>query len=201
MKTSPPTVGVLGPTDWCKLAITLTQKDCVTGPPKRLSNQDLELVSVTKRHGATVAVDAMNFPLKSDSYTCRLGPSGCGKSSTLRMIAGHESVSDGSFGLAGRDISHLPAAQRGTAMMFQNDALFAHLRFFDNVAFSLKMKGVDTATRHREAREMLAPVDLIAQADRLPDPLSGGHYVIGFGANFRNRGWVCIGPPPISGHN
>jgi putative spermidine/putrescine transport system ATP-binding protein len=139
-----------------------------------MSNQDLELVSVTKRYGATVAVDAINYRFNSDSYTCLLGPSGCGKSSTLRMIAGHESVSGGSIVLAGRDISHLPPAQRGTAMMFQNYALFPHLSVLDNVAFSLKMKGVDTAKRHAEARDMLDLVDLTDLADRLPDQLSGG---------------------------
>lgn len=135
---------------------------------------DLELVSVTKRYGATVAVDAINYHFKPDSYTCLLGPSGCGKSSTLRMIAGHESVSDGSILLAGRDISVLPPAKRGTAMMFQNYALFPHLSVLDNVAFSLKMKGVDATARHAQAYEMLELVDLTALADRMPDQLSGG---------------------------
>lgn len=132
------------------------------------------MVSVTKRYGTTVAVDAINYRFKSDSYTCLLGPSGCGKSSTLRMIAGHESISDGSIVLANRDISHLPPALRGTAMMFQNYALFPHLSVLDNVAFSLKMKGTDTATRHAAAREMLELVDLTDLSERLPDQLSGG---------------------------
>jgi putative spermidine/putrescine transport system ATP-binding protein len=136
--------------------------------------QDLELVSVTKRYGATVAVDAINHHFKPASYTCLLGPSGCGKSSTLRMIAGHENVSDGSILLAGRDISYLPPAKRGTAMMFQSYALFPHLSVVDNVAFSLKMKGVDTVTRRAKAGEMLELVDLTALAERLPDQLSGG---------------------------
>lgn len=139
-----------------------------------VGDQDLELVSVTKRYGGTVAVDAINYRFKPDSYTCLLGPSGCGKSSTLRMIAGHETVSDGSILLAGRDISDLPPAKRGTAMMFQNYALFPHLSVLDNVAFSLKMQGVDVAKRHEQARDMLALVDLTNLADRLPDQLSGG---------------------------
>lgn len=139
-----------------------------------VSNQDLELVSVTKRYGATVVVNAITYRFKSDSYTCLLGPSGCGKSSTLRMIAGHDSISDGAVVLDGRDISHLPAAQRGTAMMFQNYALFPHLSVLENVAFSLKMKGVDATKRHAEAREVLALVDLTTLSDRLPDQLSGG---------------------------
>ena len=72
--------------------------------------EKLELVSVTKRYGSIVAVNAINYTFKPGSYTCLLGPSGCGKSSTLRMIAGHESVSGGSIHLAGRDISTLAPA-------------------------------------------------------------------------------------------
>ena len=135
---------------------------------------DLELVSLTKRYGSTIAVDAINHKFKPSSYTCLLGPSGCGKSSTLRMIAGHEVVSGGSVVLAGRDISALPPAKRGTAMMFQNYALFPHLNVLDNVAFSLKMKGVETGERHKKAGEMLELVDLTAMSDRLPAQLSGG---------------------------
>jgi len=135
---------------------------------------DLELVSVTKKYGSTVAVDAINHHFKSASYTCLLGPSGCGKSSTLRMIAGHESVSEGSILLGGRDVSNLPPAKRGTAMMFQSYALFPHLSVLDNVAFSLKMKGIDKVERHKKAAEMLELVDLTSLSDRLPDQLSGG---------------------------
>ena len=138
------------------------------------SNKDLELVNVTKRYGSTVAVDAVSHHFRPGSYTCLLGPSGCGKSSTLRMIAGHETVSDGSILLGGRDISYLPPAKRGTAMMFQNYALFPHLSVIDNVAFSLKMKGVDLKSRRASAGEMLELVDMTALADRLPDQLSGG---------------------------
>jgi len=135
---------------------------------------DLELISLTKRYGTTVAVDAIGYHFSAGTYACLLGPSGCGKSSTLRMIAGHESVSDGAITLGGRDISHLPPAKRGTAMMFQSYALFPHLSVLDNVAFSLRMQGVDTATRHARATEMLELVDMIALKDRLPAQLSGG---------------------------
>ncbi|WP_299772819.1 ABC transporter ATP-binding protein [uncultured Tateyamaria sp.] len=135
---------------------------------------DLELISLTKRYGATVAVDAISYHFNAGTYACLLGPSGCGKSSTLRMIAGHENVSDGSITLGGRDISHLPPAKRGTAMMFQNYALFPHLSVLDNVAFSLRMQGVETTARHARAKEMLELVDMTALADRLPAQLSGG---------------------------
>ncbi|MGA9254925.1 MAG: ABC transporter ATP-binding protein [Roseobacter sp.] len=136
--------------------------------------KDLELVSVTKRYGTTVAVDAINHKFQPGGYACLLGPSGCGKSSTLRMIAGHEIVSEGSILLGGADISDLPPAKRGTAMMFQNYALFPHLSVADNVAFSLKMRGDDKADRLKKAGEMLELVDLSALSDRLPDQLSGG---------------------------
>ncbi len=136
--------------------------------------KDLELVSVTKRYGATVAVDAINHKFQMGGYACLLGPSGCGKSSTLRMIAGHETVSEGSILLGGTDISDLPPARRGTAMMFQNYALFPHLSVSENVAFSLKMRGEDKPARLKKASEMLELVDLSALSDRMPDQLSGG---------------------------
>ena len=135
---------------------------------------DLELVSVTKRYGDVVAVDAVSHLFHQGTYACLLGPSGCGKSSTLRMIAGHESVSDGAIVLNGKDIAHLPPARRGTAMMFQSYALFPHMTVLDNVAFSLKMKHVDKAERHAKAHKMLELVSLDALADRLPAQLSGG---------------------------
>ena len=135
---------------------------------------DLELVHLTKRYGDTVAVRDINHVFAPGSYVCLLGPSGCGKSSTLRMIAGHESVSEGSIVLDGSDVSSLSPAQRGTAMMFQNYALFPHLSVRDNVAFSLRMKGVDRETRHKQANDLLDLVQMSAFGDRQPAQLSGG---------------------------
>jgi len=135
---------------------------------------DLELASVTKRYGDTLAVDSISLKIKAGTYCCLLGPSGCGKSSTLRMIAGHESVSDGDIALGNQVVNDKPPAARGTAMMFQSYALFPHLTVRDNVAFSLKMKHVDKPTRHRKADEMLALVDMTRFAERLPAQLSGG---------------------------
>lgn len=136
--------------------------------------KDVELVAVTKRYGGAVAVDAIDLAIPAASYTCLLGPSGCGKTSTLRMIAGHESVSDGDILLAGRNVTLLPPARRGTAMMFQSYALFPHLSARDNVAFGLRMRGVPKAERLAKADEFLALVQLGALADRLPAQLSGG---------------------------
>lgn len=138
------------------------------------SDLDLELVALTKRYGDTVAVESIQHLFNAGTYACLLGPSGCGKSSTLRMIAGHEGVSDGAILLGGKDISRLTPAQRGTAMMFQNYALFPHLTVADNVSFSLKMKGIDAGVRRKRADEMLELVDMTAFADRIPAQLSGG---------------------------
>lgn len=135
---------------------------------------ELELVQVTKKYGDTIAVDAIDHRFKPASYACLLGPSGCGKSSTLRMIAGHESVSSGAVLIGKRDVSKLPPAKRGTAMMFQSYALFPHLSVAENVAFSLKMKGTEKDARLKAAGEMLELVDLSNLADRMPDQLSGG---------------------------
>ncbi|HHS93782.1 MAG TPA: ABC transporter ATP-binding protein [Rhodobacterales bacterium] len=135
---------------------------------------DLELASLTKRYGNTVAVDGINHLFRHGVYACLLGPSGCGKSSTLRMIAGHEAVSDGAILLAGRDISAVPPAKRGTAMMFQSYALFPHLSVADNVAFSLRMRGTASEDRRRRAMEMLDLVHMTDFADRMPAQLSGG---------------------------
>ena len=138
------------------------------------TGHDLELSRVTKRYGTTVAVDDVSHLFKAGTYVCLLGPSGCGKSSTLRMIAGHESITEGAVLLSGKDVSRLPPARRGTAMMFQSYALFPHLTVTDNVAFSLKMKGVDAVTRRKKAAELLELVDMTRYAARLPAQLSGG---------------------------
>jgi len=134
----------------------------------------LELVGTTKRYGAVVAVDAIDLRIGAGTYCCLLGPSGCGKTSTLRMIAGHEPVSAGAVVFGGHEITDLPPARRGTAMMFQSYALFPHLTALDNVAFALKMRGVDRAARHARAAETLALVAMSDYAARRPAELSGG---------------------------
>ncbi|MBL8700339.1 MAG: ABC transporter ATP-binding protein [Alphaproteobacteria bacterium] len=135
---------------------------------------DVELVAVTKRYGATLAVDSVSLRIPGGAYCCLLGPSGCGKTSTLRMIAGHEEVSDGDVLLGGANVTTLPPARRRTAMMFQSYALFPHLDCVDNVAFSLKMRGIAKSERRARAREMLTRVQMDGFAARLPAQLSGG---------------------------
>jgi putative spermidine/putrescine transport system ATP-binding protein len=136
----------------------------------------VELVALSKRYapGTAPAVDNIDLRIPAASYCCLLGPSGCGKTTTLRMIAGHETVSSGDILLENRNITRLGAAERGTAMMFQSFALFPHLSALDNVAFSLKMKGVGKAERHARAQELLERVAMGHLAQRKPGELSGG---------------------------
>src|SRR3984893_4830455 len=135
---------------------------------------DVELIAVTKRYGSTLAVDGISLRIPRASYCCLLGPSGCGKTTTLRMIAGHEAITDGDILIGGQNVSNLPPVARGTAMMFQSYALFPHLNCLDNVAFSLKMRGVAKQERHQRARQFLELVEMQDFADRLPAQLSGG---------------------------
>lgn len=136
--------------------------------------QMVELAAVTKRYGNDLAVDAISLKIQAGSYCCLLGPSGCGKSSTLRMIAGHEDVTDGDIMIGPHVINDDPPARRGTAMMFQDYALFPHLSVAENVAFSLRMKGVSREKRLARARDMLELVSMSEFADRTPGQLSGG---------------------------
>ncbi|MCA1439254.1 ABC transporter ATP-binding protein [Ensifer sp. IC4062] len=135
---------------------------------------EIDIASVSKIYGTTTAVHSISLKIPAGSYCCFLGPSGCGKTSTLRMIAGHESISSGDIRLGNTVVTDFPPAKRGTAMMFQSYALFPHLDLIDNVAFSLKMKGVDKDERRQKALEMLKLMQMEAYATRRPAQLSGG---------------------------
>lgn len=134
----------------------------------------IEIVHATKRFGETVAVDSVNLKIPAASYCCLLGPSGCGKTTTLRMIAGHESVTEGDIVIGNQNVTDLPPTKRGTAMMFQSYALFPHLDCTENVGFSLKMRGVGKDERQEKASTLLSMVDMDSYAQRMPDQLSGG---------------------------
>ena len=135
---------------------------------------DVELITVLKRYGDVTAVNGIDLQIPAGSYCCLLGPSGCGKTTTLRLIAGHERLTSGDIVIGSETVNDLPPAERGTAMMFQNYALFPHLNCLDNVAFGLKMRGVSKAERHAKANELLALVDMASYAERQPAQLSGG---------------------------
>src|SRR6516225_8261685 len=131
------------------------------------SSSEVRLIALTKTFGRTVAVDAISAEIPGGSYCCLLGPSGCGKTTTLRMIAGHEAPTSGDVTVGGARVTDLPPARRRTAMMFQNFALFPHLNCVDNVAFSLRMRGVPKVERRAKASEMLRLVEMETQAERL----------------------------------
>ncbi|MEE8173678.1 MAG: ABC transporter ATP-binding protein [Alphaproteobacteria bacterium] len=135
---------------------------------------EIVLKDITKVFGPTVAVENINFTIPDGCYCCLLGPSGCGKTTLLRVIAGHETPTEGDVLIGGSSVIGLPTGSRGTSMMFQSYALFPHLTVLDNVAFSLKMKGVGKAERREKAFEVLKLVQLEPMADRMPEQLSGG---------------------------
>jgi putative spermidine/putrescine transport system ATP-binding protein len=138
------------------------------------SASDLDLINVTKRFGPTAAVEGIHLRVPHGSYCCLLGPSGCGKTTLLRLMAGHETPTTGDVRIGGESVVGLPPVRRGTAMMFQQYALFPHLTVLENVAFTLKMRGVGKVERCRRAQNMLAQVQMDRFAERLPAQLSGG---------------------------
>ena len=101
----------------------------------------LSLQNISKRFGATAAVDDVSLAVAGGEFFGLLGPSGCGKTTTLRIIAGLESTDSGRVEFAGHEITNLPPERRGFGMVFQNYALFPHLNVFENVAFGLRARG------------------------------------------------------------
>lgn len=130
--------------------------------------------NVSKRFGAVTAVDNVSFTVEKGSLVTLLGPSGCGKTTTLRMIAGLDSVSDGQILIGDRDVTRLSAVQRDVGMVFQSYALFPHLNILDNVAYGLTASKVPKNEAHQRARDKLALLDLHQLELRLPSELSGG---------------------------
>jgi len=140
-----------------------------------MADYDVVLRNVDKTYpGGVRAVIDFNAVIEHGEFVAMLGPSGCGKTTTLRMIGGLEEVTSGSIEIHGEDVTDLPPSQRDTAMMFQSFALFPHRNVLENVEFSLKMQGVDAATRSRQAWEMIEMVGLGEYATRRPADLSGG---------------------------
>jgi putative spermidine/putrescine transport system ATP-binding protein len=146
----------------------------IPGSQRATERGEIVLAGVTKRFGDTVAVRSIDLKIPAGAYCCLLGPSGCGKTTILRMIAGHESPTEGAVLIDGENVVGLPPVRRGTAMMFQSYALFPHLSCVDNVAFNLKVRGIPKAERRERALEMLNRVRMKPFADRLPAQLSGG---------------------------
>lgn len=124
--------------------------------------------------GDIVAVDKVNLGIENKEFVVLLGPSGCGKSTTLRMIAGLDYPTTGDIYIGDRQVNNIPAKDRNIAMVFQNYALYPHLKARDNMAFALRLRGYsksDIEKRVNEAAQILGISHLL---DRKPRELSGG---------------------------
>lgn len=116
----------------------------------------------------------VTFTLQPGEFLTLLGPSGSGKTSTLMMVAGFETPSEGEIHVDGRDVANLPPERRNFGVVFQGYALFPHMSVLDNVEFPLRMKRVARQQRRRLAIDMLERVGLADLASRRPRELSGG---------------------------
>ncbi|MGZ4694259.1 MAG: ABC transporter ATP-binding protein [Acidimicrobiales bacterium] len=134
----------------------------------------IEIDHVTKRFDDYVAVDDAHFSIASGEFFSMLGPSGCGKTTTLRMIAGFETPTEGAIRLDGLDVSKIPPYKRNVNTVFQQYALFPHMNVFDNVAFGPRSQKVDKGEVTRRVNELLEVVRLSDFANRKPGQLSGG---------------------------
>jgi spermidine/putrescine transport system ATP-binding protein len=137
-------------------------------------NDLVTIEHLTRRFDHMVALDDVSLNIKAGSYTVLLGPSGSGKTTLLSILGGFLQPSSGCVLINGADCTLVPPAKRPTATVFQDYALFPHMSVVNNVAFGLRMRGVDHATRTARAMEMLGVVGLSDQAHKKPHELSGG---------------------------
>lgn len=129
---------------------------------------------VVKRYGAVQAVHGIDFDIADGEFVAILGPSGCGKSSTMRMIAGLESISDGEILFDGQRINDVRARDRNVAMSFENYALYAPISIYENIAFPLRSARLDTAEIDRKVRDVAEKMELTALLRDKPAGLSSG---------------------------
>jgi len=153
----------------------------------------------TTAEGEVRAVDGLSFSLDEGTLNVLLGPSGCGKSTTLRLIAGLEPADRGRILIAGRDVTHLPPAQRNIAMVFQSYALFPHLSVAENIVFGLKVRKVPEPDRTRRLQRVAGLLGLSKLLDRKPSQLSGGQQQrVALGRAIIAEAPVCLMDEPLS---
>jgi len=134
----------------------------------------VELQQVSRHYGSVRAVDGVSLAIEDGEFFSMLGPSGSGKTTCLRLVAGFDLPSAGRILLHGKDASALPPYERDVNTVFQDYALFPHLSVLENVAYGLRVKGVDRRTRTRDAEAALEQVALGGLGTRRPGQLSGG---------------------------
>ena len=131
-------------------------------------------MGLTKHYPGTTAVDSIDLEVGSGEFVTLLGPSGSGKTTTLMMVAGFTPPTAGEIAIDGRSITGMAPEHRNIGVVFQNYALFPHMRVFDNVAFPLKMRRQPRAKIRDQVERALGLVHLAGLGDRLPGQLSGG---------------------------
>lgn len=135
---------------------------------------ELEVSGLVRRYSPQVTVGPISFEVRAGEFFSLLGPSGCGKTTTLRCIAGFESLDAGAIRLHGQRLDDKPPHRRDVGLVFQNYALFPHLTVFDNVAFGLRLRRVPKPEIAERVAAILRLVDLPQLAERMPGQLSGG---------------------------
>lgn len=134
----------------------------------------IRLRQVEKKFGDVYAVKPMDLTIGDGEFLTLLGPSGCGKTTTLRMIAGLETVTDGAITIADRDVTHLRGRDRDIAFVFQLFALYPHLSVYENIAFPLKSQGEAQASVDKRVRSVAKLLGIEALLKLRPGSLSGG---------------------------
>jgi iron(III) transport system ATP-binding protein len=138
----------------------------------------LEMRGLRKTYGAAVAVSTVDLAIDKGKLVCLLGPSGCGKTTTLRLVAGFMAPTAGEIAVGGRVVSSPgkaePPERRNMSMIFQSYALWPHMSVFENVAYGLRLRGLDKESIRRKVEAILAVAKLGHLAERYPGELSGG---------------------------
>ena len=132
------------------------------------------LRDVKKSFGSVDVIHGVDLDIDNGEFVVFVGPSGCGKSTLLRLIAGLEETSSGTIAIGGRDVTHVDAAERGIAMVFQSYALYPHMSVRENMGFGLKMTGSPKAEVEARVAEAARILQLEPLLDRKPKALSGG---------------------------
>lgn len=137
-------------------------------------NVGVELDSLWVRFGEFVAVRDANASIEGGEFFSFLGPSGCGKTTILRTVSGFQSPSEGRISIGGRDMAGIGPNRRPTALIFQNLALFPLMKVWENITFSMEVKGAGKAARQKRAGELLDLIALDGSGDKMISELSGG---------------------------
>ncbi len=136
---------------------------------------EIALEKLTKVYpDGTRAVSSFDLKVADGEFVVFVGPSGCGKTTALRMIAGLETITEGTVRIGGEVVNNLPPKDRDVAMVFQNYALYPHMSAYDNMAFALKMRGVPKAEIERRVQEAARILGLLDILKKKPRTLSGG---------------------------